>query len=69
MYLPNNAIGSLIKFQIEQYLKGKDFAQEIERMFTIGRIIPQEWMKQAVGSGLSPDPMLAAAGEALEVIL
>ena len=68
MYLPNYAVGSLIQFQIEQYLKGKDFAQEIERMYSIGRIIPEEWMKQALGSGLSPDPMLAAAREALEVI-
>jgi len=68
MYLPNYAVGSLIQFQIEQYLKGKDFADEIERMYSIGRIIPQEWMKQALGSELSPDPMIAAAQEALEAI-
>ncbi|MFC2115146.1 hypothetical protein ACFLTU_01630 [Bacteroidota bacterium] len=68
MYLSNYAVGSLIQFQVEQYLKGKDFAAEIERMYSIGRIIPQEWMKQALGSGLSPDPMLTAAREALEAI-
>ena len=68
MYLPNYAVGSLIQFQVEQYLKGKDFATEIERMFSIGRIIPEEWMKQAVGTGLSPEPMLAAATEALEAM-
>ncbi len=68
MYLPNYAVGALIQFQIEQYLPGKDFAREIERMYSIGKIIPQEWMKQALGSGISPDPMLAAAREAMEVI-
>jgi len=68
MYLPNYGVGSIIEFQIEQYLKGKDFAGEIERMYSIGRIIPREWMKQALGSGISPDPMLAAAAEALEMI-
>ena len=37
-------------------------------MFSIGQVIPEEWMKEAVGSGLSPDPMLAAASNALEAI-
>jgi hypothetical protein len=68
MYLPNYAVGALIQFQVEQYLKEKDFATEIERMYSIGRIIPEEWMKQAVGSGLSPEPMLKAAAEAITVI-
>jgi len=68
MYLPNYAVGSLIQFQVEQFLKGKDFATEIERMFSIGQVIPEEWMKEAVGSGLSPEPMLAAASEALEAM-
>jgi hypothetical protein len=68
MYLPNYAVGSLIQFQVEQYLRGKDFAEEIQRMYSIGRIIPEEWMKLAVGTGLSPEPMLAAATEALAAI-
>ena len=68
MYLPNYAVGSLIQFQIEQYLKEKDFAREIERIYSIGRIIPEEWMKHAVGSAISPDPMLTAAVKALEVV-
>ncbi len=68
MYLPNYAVGSLIQFQVEQYLKGKDFPREIERIFSIGRVIPQEWMKQAVGTGISPEAMLIAAEESLEVI-
>ncbi len=66
LYLSNYAVGSLIQFQIEQYLEGKDFAGEVERMYSLGRIIPQEWMKQAVGSELSAGPMLSAAKAALE---
>ena len=68
MYLSNYAVGSLIQFQIEQYLKDKDFAAEVERMYSIGRIIPQEWMKLAVGRELTAEPMISAATEALEAI-
>ena len=66
LYLSNYAVGSIIQFQIEQYLEDKDFAEEVKKMFSIGRIIPQEWMKQAVGSELSAGPMLAAAAAALD---
>lgn len=66
LYLSNYAVGSLIQFQIEQYLEGKDFAGEVKKMYAIGRIIPQEWMKQAVGSELSAKPMLTAATAALD---
>ncbi len=66
LYLSNYAVGSLIQFQVEQYLEGKDFAKEVQRMFALGRIIPQEWMKQAVGSELSAGPMLALAAAALD---
>jgi hypothetical protein len=65
LYLPNYAIGSLIQFQVEQYLKGKDFGTEVERIYSLGKLTPQEWMRQAVGSELSAAPMLEAAREAL----
>ena len=66
LYLSNYAVGSLIQFQIEQHLEGKDFAGEVKRIYAIGRITPQEWMKQAMGSELSAGPMLAAAAAALD---
>jgi hypothetical protein len=66
LYLSNYAVGSLIQFQVEQYLEGKDFAEAVKRIFALGRITPQEWMKQAVGSELSAGPMLAAAASALD---
>lgn len=41
LYLSAYPIGHLIDFQIEQYLSGKDFAKEIMRIYSQGRLIPQ----------------------------
>jgi hypothetical protein len=68
LYLPAYPVGHLIDFQIEQYLKGKNLAQEIEHIYTTGRIIPQLWMKKAVGSEISPAASIHAAEEALKYI-
>ena len=68
LYLPNYPMGHLIAFQIEQQVRGKNMAEEIDRMFTQGRIIPQLWMKGGVGSPISVDPLLSATNEALEAL-
>lgn len=69
LYLPNYPMGHLIAFQIEQQVKGKNMAGEINRMFTQGRIIPQLWMKNAVGSAISIDPLLTATKKALASLI
>ena len=66
LYLPNYPMGHLIDFQIEQQVKGKNLAEEIERMYMQGSIIPQLWMQHAVGAPISIGPLLAATGEALK---
>ena len=66
LYLPNYPMGHLIDFQIEQQVKGKNLAEEIDRMYTQGSIIPQLWMQHAVGAPISIGPLLAATGEALK---
>ncbi|QRX62944.1 hypothetical protein JS578_08575 [Dysgonomonadaceae bacterium zrk40] len=66
LYLPNYPMGHLIDFQIEQQVKGKNLAEEIERMYTQGSIIPQQWMQHAVGAPISIDPLLDATAEALK---
>lgn len=68
LYLPNYPMGHLIAFQIEQQVRGKNMAEEIDRLFTQGRIIPQLWMKGGVGSPISVDPLLSATNEALEAL-
>ena len=66
LYLPNYPMGHLINFQIEQAMKGKNLAQEMNRMYTQGRIVPQIWMKHAVGNKISIDPLLQATDKALK---
>lgn len=68
LYLPNYPMGHLIDFQIEQQVKDKNMASEIERILTQGRIIPQLWMKRAVGQEISIEPLLNATKDALRAL-
>ena len=68
LYLPNYPMGHLIDFQIEQQVKGKNMANEVERMLKQGSIIPQLWMKGAVGREISIDPLLKSTEEAMEAL-
>lgn len=66
LYLPNYPYGHIIQFQLEQHLKGKNIADEILRIYPVGRLIPQAWMKHAVGSEVSTKPLLEEAHKAAE---
>lgn len=66
LYLPNYPYGHIIQFQLEQQLKGKVVADEIQRIYPVGRLTPQNWMRHAVGSEVSTQPLLTAAAEALK---
>ena len=68
LYLPNYPYGHIIHFQLEQQLKGKSVAAEIERIYPAGRLTPQHWMRHAVGSEVSTQPLLDAASEALKTM-
>ena len=68
LYLPNYPYGHIIEFQLEQQLRGKNIADEILRIYPAGRLTPQHWMRHAVGSQVSTEPLLAAAAKALEEI-
>jgi hypothetical protein len=68
LYLSAYSYGHLIDFQLAEYLEGKDFAKEVERMFAAGRLTPQLWMKHAVGKEISVEPLLTAVDEALKTI-
>jgi len=65
LYLSNYPIGHLISFQVEGRIKGKSMADEIQRMYTQGRIIPQLWMNNSVGADISAEPLLQAVRNAL----
>lgn len=68
LYLSAYPIGQLIEFQFGQYIQDKNFADEIYRAFRQGRIIPQLWMKGAVGSEISAQPAIEAARDAIKVL-
>jgi hypothetical protein len=63
MYLPNYAFGHLIHFQLEEHFKTHELAPEVLRIFALGQLTPNEWMKQAVGAPLSNEAILKAAEE------
>lgn len=66
LYLANYSYGHIVQFQIEEYLKGKNLATEIDRIFSQGRLTPQQWMQGAVGSKISTQPLLNALDKALK---
>ena len=66
LYLANYSYGHIIQFQIEEYLKGKNLSQEIDRIYSQGRLTPQQWMKGAVGAKISTQPILNALDKALK---
>ncbi|MEI6455101.1 MAG: hypothetical protein WCO93_02335 [bacterium] len=68
LYLSNYPVGHLIDFQLDGYLKGKSFADEVLRIYSQGRLIPQLWMKEAVGQEISIKPLLDATDNALKVV-
>ena len=66
LYLSAYPIGQLADFQIEQQLEGKNFAEEVNRIYSAGRLTPKYWMQNAVGSDLSSKPLLDASQKALD---
>ncbi|MBN2136088.1 MAG: hypothetical protein JW737_10175 [Acidobacteria bacterium] len=68
LYLPDYPIGHVAEFQMHKYMEGKNLGEEMVRMCSAGRLVPQLWMQNAVGSPLSTEPMLKAVNEALKII-
>ena len=70
MYLPNYPLGHIIEFQLEEHFakfnNPSDFANEILRIYQLGRLTPNHWMTQAVGSKPSTTPILNAIDKILK---
>jgi hypothetical protein len=66
LYLANYSYGHVIQFQVEEYLKGKKFQEVIDRIYSQGRLTPQQWMIGAVGNKISTQPILNALDIALK---
>lgn len=65
LYLANYSYGQIIEFQLEEFLRGKKFSDEIDRIYKQGRLTPQHWMSGAVGEKISAKPVLNALESAL----
>ena len=70
MYTPDYTIGHVIAFQIEQYFKVYEgrLGDEFERICQLGALTPDLWMRQAVGSPISAEPLLQATAAALDAV-
>jgi oligoendopeptidase F len=69
LYLSNYPLGHLIEFQLDEHFRAHgDLAGEFERVSRIGNVTPDLWMRTAVGTPLSSEPLAAAALRAVEVL-
>ena len=69
LYLPDYPIGALIAIQLEEQIStAGDLGSEFTRMSAYGRVVPDLWMKNATGSPVNPEALLAATRRALEQI-
>lgn len=80
LYLSAYPLGHLIEFQLTDHinkkisaekdnnLKKKIFANEVERFSSIGKLLPNIWMNEAVGSNISGEPLINAAKNAVSKI-
>ncbi len=66
LYLSAYPLGHLIEFQLENYFDGKNIGKETMRIFSNGRLTPQQWMKKGLGTTLSVDPILNAVSVAVK---
>lgn len=66
LYLSAYAYGQIIEFQLEEYMNGKDFAKEVDRVFRIGRLTPNQWMLRATGEQVSTESLLKALNSVLK---
>ena len=66
LYLSSYPLGRVIEFQIGEFMTRENFAEEVTRMFSMGRLAPQIWMRKAVGEDLSVQPLLRATEEAVK---
>ncbi len=70
LYLANYPFGNIIEFQLENHLaqakNQAEFASELRRIYTLGRLTPNGWMNAAIGSDVSVEPLLQTVGEILD---
>ena len=69
LYLADYALGHIISHQIRSHMYGRDLSSETHRICAIGRLTPDAWMRQAVGSGIDAMRLASESGEAARRLL
>ena len=59
-------MGHVMAYHVGKHLADKPLSTEMERICALGNIYPEEWMKAAVGSEISVQPILEEAAKALD---
>ena len=69
LYLPAYPIGNLVQYQLEEHLAKcatpEEWAKEYTRIYQQGCLTPNAWMRGAVGTPMSVEPILKAVREQL----
>lgn len=66
LYLSAYSFGQMIEYQVDTHLRKSNFSNEVDRIYKLGRLTPQVWMKEAVGEELSVKPMQEKVREVLK---
>lgn len=64
LYLPNYPYGHIVQYQLEQQIAGKNIGNEVERIFSVGKLTPNLWMQNAAMQNVSTRPMIEATSKA-----
>ncbi len=68
LYLPDYTLGHMMSHQIRSYMRGKDLAGETKRITSLGCLTPDLWMRKAVGSPVSAEPLARDAVGGLRLL-
>ena len=68
LYLAHYPLGFIVAYQVEDYFRSHPLAENMERMCSQGRLTPDAWMKRAVGSPVSAEPLIRGTVRALKAI-
>lgn len=69
LYIPDYPLGHLIAVQIEEQIeKAGTVGSEVERMCVVGNVAPDIWMKEATGSPVGAEALLAETEHALSAL-
>ncbi|MCQ2335441.1 MAG: hypothetical protein MJZ89_06355 [Paludibacteraceae bacterium] len=65
LYLSNYPYGHIVESQLEQQFTNRVLGEEVCRIYPVGRLTPNLWMRHAVGTDVSIEPLLEQTRKAI----